>query len=381
MKKTNFRHFWTKALLLATGALLATPMAGMAAPPWNTLIPLRKNVEADPDKSYELTASDGPWLILCASFAGPQAEQQAQELVMDLRTNLKIEAFTFRQHFDFTKPEEGLGLDRFGAKKKMRYKNGTKFDEIAVLAGNYGSVDQPEVEKMLKTIKYYKNDSIDPSKNKDSNQQLARLRSAFRAMNPNDEKKTKGPLGSAFVTRNPMLPEEFFAPKGLDPFVVDLNKDLPNSLLNNKGTYTVRVASFRGVETMKETEYEQLTQSSKKGAMSKIDEAALKASKLAKALRDQGVEAYEFHDRTESIVTIGSFESVGEPRADGKIEINPAVHRIMQTYGPITEASPNSRQLAVKPRTLDGISFEPQPIPVRVPKVSIANAFAKRTDE
>ncbi len=381
MKKLNFRHFWTKALLLATCSLLATPMAGVAAPPWNTLIPLRKSVEADPDQSYELTAQNGPWLILCASFAGPQAEQQAQELVMDLRTNLKIEAFIFRQHFDFTKPEEGLGLDRFGAKKKMRYQNGTKFDEIAVLAGNYNSVDQPELEKMLKTIKYYKNDAIDPTKNKDSNQQLARLRSAFRAMNPSDENKKKGPMGSAFVTRNPMLPEEFFAPKGLDPFVVDLNKDLPNSLLNNKGTYTVRVASFRGVETMQENEYEKLTQTSKKGAMSKIDEAALKASKLAKALRDQGVEAYEFHDRTESIVTIGSFESVGEPRADGKIEINPEVHRIMQSYGPITEALPGQKQLAVKPRTLEGISFEPQPLPVRVPKVSIANAFARRVDE
>lgn len=379
MKKTSFRRFWIPAVLATAGALTCFPTGGTAAPPWGTLIPLRK-VDADPSKSYDLTEQNGPWLIMCASFAGPQAEQQAQDLVLELRKNLKIEAFTYKQHFDFTKPEEGLGYDRFGGKKKMKYRNGTKFDEIAVLVGNYSSVDQPEVEKMLKSIKYYNSDSIDPTKNTSSNQQLARLRSVYRSLNPNDQKKTKGPLGSAFVTRNPLLPEEYFAPKGLDPFVVELNKDLPNSLLSNKGVYTVRVASFRGVDTMKPNEYDELT-SKRAAGMSKIDEAALKASKLTKALRDKGVDAYEFHDRTESIVTIGAFESVGQPRADGKTEINPAVHQIMQAYGPITEAMPGQAQMAVKPRMLEGIAFEPQPIPVRVPKVSIASTLAKRSGE
>ena len=131
---------------------------------------------------------------------------------------------------------------------------------------------------------------------------------------------------------------------------------------------------------MKPNEYDELT-SKRAAGMSKIDEAALKASKLTKALRDKGVDAYEFHDRTESIVTIGAFESVGQPRSDGKTEINPAVHQIMQAYGPITEAMPGQAQMAVKPRMLEGIAFEPQPIPVRVPKVSIASTLAKRSGE
>ncbi|MGV3606869.1 MAG: hypothetical protein ACO1RA_10720 [Planctomycetaceae bacterium] len=378
MKKT-FRRFWIPVVLATAGALTCFPAGSTAAPPWGTLIPLRK-VDADPNKSYDLTEQNGPWLIMCASFAGPQAEEQAQNLVVELRKNLKIEAFTYKQHFDFTRPEEGLGYDRFGGKKKMKYRNGTKFDEIAVLAGGYSSVDQPELEKMLKTIKYYKSETIDPAKNKESNQQLARLRSVYRAFHEPDVKKAKGPLGSAFVTRNPLLPEEYFAPKGLDPFVVELNKDLEYSLLNNKGVYTVRVASFRGVDTMKPNEFEELT-NNRNGAMAKLDQAALKASKMTKALREQGVEAYEFHDRTESIVTIGSFNSVGEPRADGKTEINPAVHRIMQSYGPITKAMPGKTQMAVEPRMLQGIPFEPQPLPVRVPKISIANSLAKSAGE
>jgi len=37
-------------------------------------------------------------------------------------------------------------------------------------------------------------------------------------------KKRKGPLGKAFVTSNPLLPAEYFVPKGIDQFVVSMNK-------------------------------------------------------------------------------------------------------------------------------------------------------------
>jgi hypothetical protein len=180
-------------------------------------------------------------------------------------------------------------------------------------------------------------------------------------------------MGSAFVTRNPLLPEELFVAKGIDPFVVDMNKDLPNSLLKCQGRYTVRIASFRGVDTMKPTEFERLTTEQPK--MAKIDEAALKASRLCAALREKGIEAYEFHDRTESIVTVGSFNEVGTPRPDGKIEINPAVHRIMQDYGPIEQPRPGTNQLELYARVISGLRLDPQPIPVEVPKQSIATAY------
>ena len=154
-----------------------------------------------------------------------------------------------------------------------------------------------------------------------------------------------------------------------------MNKDLPHSLLKCPGRYTVRVASFRGVDTMKPAEFERLTTQQRK--TSKIDEAALKASRLCAALREKGVEAYEFHDRTESIVTIGSFNEVGQPRPDGKIEINPAVHQIMQDYGPIEQAKPGTNEVELYARVekKSGIRFDPQPMPVEVPRQSIATAY------
>jgi hypothetical protein len=358
------------ALLIGIFVLPCSPVG--AAPPWGTLVPFRK-VDADPNKSYELDESRGPWMVMAASFAGPTAEKQAQDLVLELRQRHKLEAYTFRQTYDFSKPTEGRGWSRYGGPRRMRYINNYKFDEIAVLVGNFPSVDDPQIEKLLERIKYTKADCLDPMQKKDSSQRFVGLRSFYHLVSANPEKKAKGPMGAAFVTRNPMLPEEYFVAKGLDPFVVDMNKELPYSLLKCAARYTVRVATFRGVDTMAPAKFDELTQKPRK--LAKIDEAALKASKLCTALREKGVEAYEFHDRTESIVTVGSFDQVGQPRADGKMEINPAVHRIMQQYGPIRETKPGTNYDEVFARTLAGIAFDPQPMPVEVPKQSIAAAY------
>jgi hypothetical protein len=126
---------------------------------------------------------------------------------------------------------------------------------------------------------------------------------------------------------------------------------------------------------MKPVEFDRLTSDPTK--TSKLDQAAIKASQLCAALREKGVEAYELHDRTESIVTIGSFNEVGVPRPDGKIEINPAVHKIMQDYGPIEQPKPGTNQVELYARVdkRSGIRLDPQPVPVEVPRQSIATAY------
>jgi hypothetical protein len=363
---------WTLAIIAAWQATFFAPRAAVADPPWSKLVPFKK-IDADPSKSYELEEKNGPWMILAATFAGPTAEQQSHDLVLELRQKLRMEAFTFRTTYDFSKPTEGLGYSRYGGPRRMRYMTNTKFEEIAVLVGNFSSVEDPNMEKALSTLKYARPESLDANKRGASSQRLAGLRMLYDKMSINPKEQTKGPMGSAFVTRNPLLPKEMFVAEGLDPFVVDLNKDLPHSLLKCPGRYSVRVASFRGVDTMKPAEFERLTTKPRK--ISKIDEAALKASRLCAAFREKGVEAYEFHDRTESIVTIGSFNEVGTPRPDGKLEINPAVHKIMQQYGPIEQAKPGTNQVEMYARMIDGIRLDPQATPVKVPRQSIATAY------
>lgn len=366
------RSIWSKlTLLFACGAVLVWHAPAAAAPPWAALIPF-KRIDADASKSYELEESHGPWMIMAASFAGPTAQQQAHDLVLEMRQRYKLEAYVFQQTFDFSQPTEGLGFNQYGGPKRMKYMHAAKFQEIAVLVGNFGSVENPELDKTLEKIKYAKPQTLAREENSKT-QRMAVVRSLYRFVDSNPLTKTKGPMGSAFVTRNPLLPQEYFAAQGLDPFVADMNRDLAHSLLRCPGKYTVRVASFRGVDTMKPAEFEKLTSQPRK--MAKIDEAALKASRMCAALREQGVEAYEFHDRTESIVTIGSFETVGSERPDGKTEINPAVHKIMQDCSPQETNIPGQASMGVAPKMIAGLPFDPQPLPVLVPKESIAAAY------
>ena len=60
------------------------------------------------------------------------------------------------------------------------------------------------------------------------------------------------------------------------------------------------------------------------------------------ALRKQGVEAWEFHDRDCSFVTIGSFDSYGSQNADGTTEMEPEIYKLMEKYkGKIVDAKGN----------------------------------------
>jgi hypothetical protein len=92
----------------------------------------------------------------------------------------------------------------------------------------------------------------------------------------------------------------------------------------------------------------------------------------------KGYEAYEFHDRYASIVTVGSFDSVGTPRADGKIEIDPRVHDTIRKFGASQVKVMEKPSGAMMPKSLVGIPFDIQPIPVLVPKRSISRELARR---
>ena len=112
---------------------------------------------------------------------------------------------------------------------------------------------------------------------------------------------------------------------------------------------------------------------------SKLEEGAVKAHQIVDALRAQGVEAWEFHDRHESIVTVGSFASVGDPRPDGKLEINPAIHAVMERYKAKPVQLPGQAFAGMSPTKIAGISLDVQPLPVAVPKQSFGQQYAKGT--
>ena len=90
-----------------------------------------------------------------------------------------------------------------------------------------------------------------------------------------------------------------------------------------------------------------------RGKPSKLEIAADNAHRLTEMLRKKGIEAYEFHDRFESIVTIGSFDTVGNELPDGRIDLQPQIHQIMQTYGAERSPLPNQGQACVLDRSTE----------------------------
>ncbi len=374
--------------------LVATCGSVVAAPPWGDLISFR-TVDADPNQAYTLAEDNGPWMVMACSFSGEGAEKQAKELVYELRKKYKLPAYTYRGRFD-PGEAQGRGLDELGNPRKFQYnkykdsKDKEKarhphLTEVAVLVGNYQDVEDPAAQKTLAKIKYATPDclAVDKDGQKKTYQSLTgwRLmqRQVYEAIG--SEKKKKGPMGHAFVVPNPLLPPEFFSPKqGIDPLVLDMNKDAEFSLLDCPGKYTVQVATFKGQVIIKQDEIKEI-QNGNRQLKSELAEAAEKAHLLAKALREKGYEAYEFHDRYASIVTVGSFTSVGTPRPDGKTEINPQVHKIMEVFGAQSTTLPGQTTPVTPLKTLVGIPFDIQPIPVEVPKRSISVALRNRNRE
>lgn len=361
--------------LLAIGLILGGWLAATAdAAPWDKVFTLRR-VEADPDKSYRLTKEHGPWTIMACSFSGELAEEEARELVLELRKRYKLEAYTYRKTFELGDEVYGRGVNRFGEPPRMRYRRGAEIDEVAVMVGNYASIDDPDAQETLKKLKYYRPICLEVDRTNPTARNLASWRLFWKHVSP--EKEKKGPMGSAMLTRNPLLPRELFVPAGLDPLVEEANDGVDHCLLDCPGKYTVQVATFRG-RVINDADDIAAVASGRKRIKSELAEAAEKAHKLTEALRQKGYQAYEFHDRYASIVTVGSFDWVSRRLPDGRGELNPAIQSTMNRFGP-KQTPFGGQTLGMAQQMLVGIPFDPSPRVVEVPKRSISTAYQRET--
>lgn len=358
------------------GWFVAGCAATMAAgAPWDKLLTLRR-VEAHPEGSYRLAEENGPWMIVACSFSGETADEQARDLVLELRKRYKLEAYAYRKKFDLGDEVYGRGVNRFGEPPKMQYRRGSEFDEVAVLVGNYAAVDDPDAQETLEKLKYYRPQCL----NVDSDSPTTRTLAAWRTIQqhvlaPDNPKKKKGPMGHAMITTNPLLPEGYFAPRGLDPLVVEANQGVEHCLLDCPGKYTVQVATFRGRMVIDQREISAI-EDGRKPMKSQLVEAVEKAHKLTEALRRKGYQAFEFHDRYASIVTVGSFDFVTQPLPDGRAGLNPAIQDVIDRFGP--KQTPYGGQTGgMAQQTLVGIPFDLKPIVVEVPKRSLSAELAR----
>ena len=356
--------------------------------------PFRKSSPKRTTENLELSTNDGPWLIMCASFVGDDGLAQAKRLAVELREkNLNAKIFSHR--FQFADSIEGKGWEVYqenGRKnirrQRMKPAAGSAIEEIAVLVGDFPSVEDARAQSLLKQIKHFYPESLanyDPDRG--SSQSLRGWREATVKMNAS-ESKSKGPLRNAFLMPNPMLPDEYFDAYQVDPFVLKMNRDVRFSLLKNPSLYSVRVATFRGESTFevdeinrKEREMNLLKRMGKPIQGSRLAEAFEKANKLTEELRRQGVDAYEFHERNESYVCVGGFDWISKDNSSGQKVFNPDVVAVIQKFKGTVKDLPQM-QGALSPKVLakfrnTDIVFDVQPIPVMVPKAQTNTAMRK----
>jgi hypothetical protein len=320
-------------LSLLLFATLGAPLVAEAQL-WKRFAPTSR-VAADPHQDYALKDTNGPWLIMAASFTGAGAVDQASELVLELRQVYNLPAYLHEKAFSYSDDEKNPSAQGYGGASRKRYRREGE-NQYAVLVGEFPRIDDAEAQQMLERVKQMQPKALRVEEDGKTTQTLVQMRAfqdAVLAKMGVDRKR--GPMGAAFLARNPLLPEEYFVPKGVDTFVAKMNEGVGHSLLDCPGKFSVRVATFRGRSILQTS-----AKSEEAFALSKHDkgddalaEAAENAHLLTEELRAKGWEAYEFHDRLESIVTIGSFAEVAQRMPDGRLVPQSAVQRILETFG------------------------------------------------
>ncbi len=345
------------------------------------------------DESLELKPEHGPWLILAATLPGADAKPQAVALAREIREQLNLPSFVMEKTTGVapaSMKREFIRNDRNGnpvpVNMEVRYANAGQESVYVVLVGEFTDLNDPRIPDTLKTIRTahpvaLKDDApeaADDAKNaSSSNWLISQYRS--KLWSRTERKEQAGKMGAAFVTRNPLLPDDFFEAPKVDDFVAKLNKEVEHSLLDCPGKFTVRVASFTGREV---TDFGNGAQASKLPGETtdELDVAAMKAHQLTEALRKKGAEAYEFHDRFGSYVMIGSFDSLGQELTSGQFQYNPGIIEINSKWcGFRVLESPDSVTGAIRKvqtlNSLDDIPFDVEGKPLAVPRIATSNLY------
>ena len=260
-----------------------------------------RTVEADQNKEYSLTEAAGPFLIFATALAGPTARQDANALVLELRSKYKWNAFVFEKDFTNTTKQ---AYRQTGVRPIRQPET-----QFAVLIGNFTSLEDNQFKKTLEDVRKCQPESL---KGKTST-------TAFS-------------FPMAYGLANPMSPTDM--QRGtVDDFIVSINGG-PYSLLRNPRRYTVQIATFMGravvdPQNIRAIEAGKTSFDQEESALAIAGRAAID---MCNFLRAHGVEAYDFHDRHSSIVTVGSFDQSGRQLPDGTMVADPFIQQIMQQY-------------------------------------------------
>jgi hypothetical protein len=263
-------------------------------------------------KRYKLAKNHGPWMIMVAAIrdvddetrrveGGMSAWEAADAIVFELRKE-GIPAYTFSQDEQVAEISSPSTTENNGRRYVAQH------GYISVMAGNFASSDDPKAKDAMTYIKKQFNPGFltDPKSGGILPQTPGRP-SAF---------------SRAFMTVNPLYAGTVRDAEE-DDMIVELNSGQKYSLLQNKGKYSLIVATFKGSSVMQVGN----DKSSKalgffeKNFGKSLDVCAENAMFLTEKMRnakkhgyDTNFDAWVYHDKYQSLVLVGSFDSKDDPQ-------------------------------------------------------------------
>ncbi len=290
------------AILMAAFAWLA-PCGGQLAGAEN----IQKT--AIRGKTYKLTPKHGPWMIKVASLweeTDHREELVANELVYKLR-KAGIPAYIHRQE---EAVEQIESIDRNGQRRQRSLT--AQHSMIAVLAGNYAKPDGKDAQQTLNFIRNPKKFDTKVTVDFDGRKEVVPIS-----------------VRTAFLIQNPLLPPDEMSKQVTDPLILALNSGTDHSLFENRGKFTLIVASFYGQSKVKPVEFGKFDRALTKESRISLDNAARESWELMKTLRKLNYPAFVYHDQFCSVVTIGEFKSSDDPGIQelfNKFRAKPDIH-------------------------------------------------------
>jgi hypothetical protein len=269
---------------------------------------------ADPGREFVVTPEAGAWMICAAPFTGSDAPELGRQLVQYIRGHYHLPAYTFNRG-----EQERNALNAELERQRQQQQAGNPLipirrrvirieDQVAVLIGGYP--DEYTARRALDTVRRL------PPPELRLNSGRPALDTVFFAGDDGkiQQRETINPFSTAFVTPNPVAGQR---PAPPDPLWEKLNQYEGYSLLECKKPLTLLVKQYAGAGGL-------VQGNSTKGFLDKLwssgikpgdalDAAGQQAHELARVLRELNFQAYVLHTRTNSLVTVGAFDSLEDP--------------------------------------------------------------------
>ena len=278
----------------------------------------RAGIDADPNKDYPITPQAGPWMVCATCYVGDRAPMLAREMVFDIRSRLGVPAYVWNKgEEEKAKERERLRKlhEQYGdPNNSVRLPTRRIEEECAVLVGGYK--DQETAVRALRDVKKWpapQNKALCPIITKVAYQEETRL-----DQKPELEGSYINPFAMAFVSHNPTINMEKKADPKLEAFMKKINAHEKYSVYGCRKPWTLVVAQFQGVSVIQ-------TQAANESFIEKVFETwkgeslsatALNAENMCEAMRKgkPSLEAYVLHTTWGSIVCVGGFDSLDDPK-------------------------------------------------------------------